>query len=69
MRIPAKALTAALGIAGAMGLTAGMAAPNWSGVPAKERFQIVDGSQGAQVVIGDLDADHILEKKVHFHYG
>ncbi|MGC9953768.1 MAG: ethylbenzene dehydrogenase-related protein [Rhizomicrobium sp.] len=55
MRIPAKALVAALGFAGAMGFSAAMAAPNWSGVPAKDVALFYPGQSSWEWVLTQTD--------------
>jgi cytochrome c-type protein NapC len=55
MRIPANALIAVLGIAGAMGLSAATAAPNWSGVPAKDVALFYPGQSSWEWVLTQTD--------------
>lgn len=53
MRMQAKTLTAVLGIAGALGMTAAAAAPNWSGVSAKDVQLFYPGQSSWEWVLTD----------------
>lgn len=55
MRIPAKTLIAALGLAGTMGFPAAMAAPNWSGVPSKDVALFYPGQSSWEWVMTQSD--------------
>lgn len=53
MKLSTKTMTAALGIAGAMSFSAAMAAPNWSGVPAKDVQLFYPGQSSWEWVLTD----------------
>jgi cytochrome c-type protein NapC len=55
--LPAKALVAALCVAGAMGFSAATAAPNWSGVPAKDVALFYPGQSSWEWLL--TQADHV----------
>ena len=56
MRIPAKALIAALSLASTLGFTTAVAAPNWSGVPSKDVALFYPGQSSWEWVL--TTADH-----------
>ncbi len=55
MRIPAKTLIAAFGLSGAMGFSVASAAPNWSGVPAKDVALLYPGQSSWEWVLTGTD--------------
>jgi hypothetical protein len=55
MRVPAKTLSVTLALAGAMVFSAAMAAPNWSGVPAKDVALFYPGQSSWEWVLTPSD--------------